>query len=121
VLVVVHLHVNPNHLTNNNGQPVYLTVYARDPGLWLANFTGIGTAVVVSAVELAERWHRKNTRYGLIATILGGLLCAYSLFGLLYGVAAIAPIGVMLILSGVAIRKQPAAVGAHAYLDSLAR
>jgi hypothetical protein len=100
LLVVLRLHVNPNNLRDVHGQPVFRTVYARDPGLWVANFVGIGTAIVLAAVELAVRTQRKSKGPGVVAIALGALLCLYSLFGLLYGIAAVAPIGVMLIVSG---------------------
>ncbi len=109
-LVVTHLHVNPDHLANEAGQPIFRTVYARDPGLWQANFVGIGLTVVVAALELLVRWRRKSRGTGVVATVLGSALCLYSLFGLLYGIAGVAPIGVMLILSGRRIADQRTAV-----------
>lgn len=118
MLIVLHLHVNPDHRTNINGQPVFSTVYARDPGFWLANFAGVAAAIVVAAIELGARSLHGSNRPGLVAMVLGGLLCAYSLFGLLYGIAAIAPIGAMIILSGTGIARQPAPPGDHAQLGA---
>jgi hypothetical protein len=86
------------------------TAYARDPGLWLANFFAIGVVVAVAVVDLAVRTHRRNEQTGVVAYVLGVLLCAYSLFGLLYGVAAIAPIGLMIIVSGIRMTRQRVAV-----------
>lgn len=106
LLVVTNLHVNPDNLRNVYGQPVLRTVYARDPGLWVANFIGIGGTVVIAATELVVRSYGKSRRPGVVAIVLGGLLCLYSLFGLLYGVVAIAPIGIMLILSGMPVDRR---------------
>ena len=110
MLVILNLHVNPEDLRNIESQPVMHTVYARDSGLWLANFLTIGSAIVVAAVELAIRTRHKSDRPGVIAFVLGSTLCAYSLFGWLYGLAAIAPIGVMVIVSGVSVSRQTQAV-----------
>jgi hypothetical protein len=110
-MVVTHLHVNPEHLANEAGQPIFRTVYARDPGLWKANFVGIGLVVLAAALELLIRWQHKSSATGVVATVLGSALCVYSLFGLLYGIAGVAPIGVMLILSGRRVTNQRAAVG----------
>jgi hypothetical protein len=106
LLVVLCLHVNPDNLRDVHGQSVFRTVYARDPGLWVANFVGIGSAIVLAAVELAVRTQRKSRTPGVVAIVLGALLCVYSLFGLLYGIAAVAPIGVMLIASGRAMARR---------------
>ncbi len=111
MLVVLNLHLNLDHLTNIDGQPVMRTLYAHDPQLWIANFLGIGAAVAGAVVELAVRTHRRSTNDGVAAIILGSLLCLYSLFGLLYGIAAVAPIGVMVLLSGQPVRRQTSAVG----------
>ena len=88
ILVVLNLHVDPDNQRNIAGQLVMRTVYARDPGLWVANFVGVGSAIVVAAVELALRTRRRSARPGPVAFVVGSFLCLYSLFGLLYGVAA---------------------------------
>ena len=106
MLVVLNLHVNPDNLRNIEGQSFMHTVYARDPGLWLANFLGIASAIAVAAVELAVRTHRKSDQAEIIAFVLGSLLCVYSLFGVLYGLATIAPIRVMVFVSGVPVARQ---------------
>ena len=110
VLVVLHLHVNPDNLRDVQGQPIFRTVYARDPGLWVANFVGIGVAVAIAAIELVVRTARRNQGPSVVAIVLGALLCLYSLFGLLYGIVAVAPIGIMLILSGRSVAPQRAAI-----------
>ncbi len=107
ILVVLNLHVDPDNQRNIAGQLVMHTVYVRDPGLWVANFVGVGSAIVVAAVELALRTRRRSARPGPVAFVVGSFLCLYSLFGLLYGVAAIAPIGVMVIVSGLPVARQP--------------
>ncbi len=105
MLVVLNLHVDPDNQRTMEGQLVMHTVYVRDPGLWLANFLGIGAVIVVAAVELAVRTRRNSDRPGLCAIVMGSLLCVYSLFGWVYGVAAVAPIGAMVIVSGRAVMR----------------
>ena len=104
--IVINLHVNPDHLRDIEGRPVMHTVYARDSGLWLANFLAVGSAIAVAAVELALRKHHESSRPGVVALVLGSLLCVYSLFGLLYGLVAIGPIGVMILVSGVPVPQE---------------
>ena len=104
--VVLNLHENFDHEMNIEGQPVMHTVFGRDPGLWTANFLVIGTAIAICVIELAVRSHRRSAQPGVVAIVFGSLLCVYSLFGLFYGVAAIAPIGVLMILSGLPVEPQ---------------
>jgi hypothetical protein len=104
--VVLNLHRNFDHELNIAGQPIMHTVFGHAPGLWTANFVGIVTVIGISKVELAVRSHQKSRGPGTIAVVLGSLLCMYSIFGLLYGVAAIAPIGVLMILSGLSVKQQ---------------
>lgn len=104
--VVLNLHENFDHQMNIEGQPVMHTVFGHDPGLWTANFVGIGVVIAISGMELTARSLRRSPGPGIIAMVLGSLLCVYSLFGLLYGVIAIAPIGVLMILSGLPVERQ---------------
>jgi hypothetical protein len=100
------LHENFDHQLTIQGQPVMHTVFGHDPGLWTANFVGIGAAIAVCVVELAVRSHRRSAGPGIVALVVGSLLCVYSFFGLLYGVAAIAPIAILMILSGVTVQPE---------------
>ena len=104
--VVLNLHENFDNQMNIEGQPVMHTVFGRDPGLWVANFVGIGTAIAICVVELAVRSHRRSVQPGIVSIVFGSVLCLYSFFGLLYGVVAIAPIGAFLILSGLPVEPQ---------------
>ncbi len=106
MLVVINLHVNPDHLRDIEGRSIMHTMYARDTGLWLANFLAIGSAIAVAAVELAIRTHHESGRPGVVALVLGALLCVYSLFGLLYGLVAVAPIAVMILVSGLPVSQE---------------
>ncbi len=100
MLVVVTLQVNPAHQLDERGLPVTHTVYSVDPALWIATFCGVALVVAVAASELGLRARRKSTAAGVVALVLGALLCLYSLFGLLYGLAALAPIGGLVLVSG---------------------
>jgi len=104
--VVINLHVNPDHLRDIEDRPIMHTVYARDSGLWLANFLAVGSVIAVAAVELAIRSHHESSRPGVAALVLGSLLCVYSLFGLLYGLVAVAPIGVMILMAGLPVSQE---------------
>ncbi len=106
MLVVLNLHVDPDNQRNIDGQLVMHTLYGRDSGLWLANFFGIGLAIFGVAVELAIRARTRSPRPGIVALALGTLLCLYSLFGLLYGIIAIAPIGILIIVSGTPVTRK---------------
>ncbi len=92
VLVLTHLH------ESEGGQPV--TVYAHAATLWQINIAAIGGALAVAALELSVRTLRRSLRPGVVATVLGVLLCAYSVLGFIFGVLAIAPIGALVICSG---------------------
>jgi hypothetical protein len=91
------------------GVPVKASLYSQDH-LWLANFAVIGFSVLCGAVDLAVRVRRRFDRPGPLALTVGVTLALYSLFGLLYGVLGIAPIGLLLALSARSIKFAPSAV-----------
>ncbi len=105
MVLVLTLRVNPADLRTMSGQPVTHTVFSDDPALWVANFVGIALVLAIAALELVSRARLRRTAAGSISLLLGSLLCLYSLFGLGYGVAAIAPIGAMVVASGTAVSR----------------
>jgi hypothetical protein len=109
MVLVLTLQVNPADQRTMQGLPVTHTVFSDDPILWVVNFVGIALVLVIAALELVSRARLGKTAPGSISLVLGSILCVYSLFGLGYGVAAVAPIGAMVIASGTAVSRRAAA------------
>jgi hypothetical protein len=109
MVLVLTLQVNPADQRTMSGLPVTHTVFSDDPILWVVNFVGIALVLAVAALELVSRARLQKTAAGSISLVLGSLLCVYSLFGLGYGIASIAPIGAMVIASGTAVSRRAAA------------
>jgi len=55
--------------------------------------------MLVAAIDVAERRRRKYSGRGTASVIVGALLVAFSLFGLLWGLASIGVVGLLLILA----------------------
>ncbi len=64
----------------------------------MALFTGL--ALLGGLVDLSVRTWRGTTAAGVLATVAGGLLIAFSLFGLIVGLLGIGTVGLLLILAG---------------------
>ncbi len=109
MVLVLTLEVNPADQRTMQGLPVTHTVFSDDPILWVVNFVGVALVLAIAALELVSRARLGRTAAGSISLLLGSFLCVYSLFGLGYGVAAIAPIGAMVIASGTAVSRRAAA------------
>lgn len=62
--------------------------------------TAVWIAVLVGFGDLIDRSSRRSPRSGGPAIFAGGMLIAFSLFGLAYGVLGLAPLGVLIMLSG---------------------
>jgi hypothetical protein len=60
--------------------------------------------IALAAVDLLFRTVRGLTLPGVVAIVAGGLLVAYSLFGLVYGLFGLGTIGVLVILAGLPIK-----------------
>jgi hypothetical protein len=106
MVLVLTLQVNPADQRTTEGLPVTHTVFSDEPILWVVNFVGIALVLAIAALELVSRARLGKTAAGSISLVLGSILCVYSLFGLGYGVAAIAPIGAMVIASGTAVSRR---------------
>jgi len=108
MVLILTLQVNPADQRTTAGEPVTHTVYSDDPILWVVTFVGIALVLGIAALELFSRARLGRTAPGTISLLLGSILCLYSLFGLGYGIAAIAPIGAMVIASGTAVSRRAA-------------
>ena len=69
---------------------------------------GIALVLAIAALELVSAARLGRTAPGTISLLLGSFLCISSLFGLGYGIAAIAPIGAMVIASGTGVSRRAA-------------
>lgn len=86
--------------------PPALTLAQRDPVSATIVTVVMATVVGIAAVDLAVRIVRRTTRPGVVALGAGGVLVLFSLFGLLFGLLGIGPAGVLVALSGLAMRPQ---------------
>lgn len=60
--------------------------------------------ILCGAADLLFRTVRSKTGPGIVAIVAGGLLVAYSLFGLVYGLLGIGTIGVLVVLAGLPMK-----------------
>ncbi len=86
------------------GNPPALTLYERSGVIWVIALFIIGFVVLCGAADLLVRTVRSRTAPGLVAIVAGGLLVAYSLFGLIYGLIGIGTIGALVVLSGLPMK-----------------
>ena len=111
-LFILRFHINEPHgvLTVTTGgrtfvgNPPALTLYERDGGIWIVALVLIGVVLLSGATELLVRTLRSSTGPGIAAMVAGGLLVAYSLFGLIYGFIGIGTVGVLVILVGLPMK-----------------
>lgn len=87
------------------GNPPALTLYERGGVVWEITLFIVGFVIVCGTADLFHRTVRRQTGPGLVAIVAGGLLVAYSLFGLLYGLLGVGTIGALVILTGLPMRK----------------
>jgi hypothetical protein len=88
------------------GHPPALTLYERDGPIWEVALVLTGLVLSAGAIDLVVRTARRSVRPGVLAFGAGGLLVAYSLFGLVYGLLGIGTIGVLVILVGLPMRSR---------------
>ncbi len=86
------------------GNPPALTLYERSRVIWVSAIIIVGFVILCGAADLLFRTVRRLTVPGVIAIVAGGLLVAYSLFGLLYGLLGIGSIGGLVILAGLPMK-----------------
>ena len=86
------------------GNPPALTLYERSGVIWVIALFIVGFVILCGAADLLFRTVRSKTAPGLVAIVAGGLLVAYSLFGLVYGLLGIGIIGVLVVLAGLPMK-----------------
>ena len=81
------------------GDPPAITLFERD-GTWVLIMTAIVFgAMLVAAFDVTIRRRRRYPGTGIASAVVGALLMAFSLFGLLRGLASIGVVGLLLILA----------------------
>jgi hypothetical protein len=89
------------------GNPPALTLFDRDAvgarDIVAAPLIGL----LVGAFSLQVRTRRGTGRASVLAIVFGAFLAAFSLFGLLWGVASIGVVAVLVILSARSIKEIP--------------
>ena len=83
--------------------PPALTLNQRDPASKIVAIA-LGLTLLVGTVDLVVRTARRMTGPGVAALSAGGMLMLFSLFGLLRGLAGIGTAGLLVILSGLAMK-----------------
>jgi hypothetical protein len=86
------------------GNPPALTLYERSGVIWVIAVFIVGFVVLCGAADLLFRTVHRLTAPGITAMVAGGLLVAYSLFGLVYGVLGIGTVGALVILAGLPMK-----------------
>lgn len=94
-----------------SGNPPALTLYERSGVIWVIALFVVGFVILCGTADLLYRTVRRRTMPGLVAIVAGGLLVAYSLFGLLYGLLGVGTIGLLVILTGLPMRKSRTEAG----------
>jgi hypothetical protein len=96
----------------HDGNPPALTLFQRDATSFKLLTCVIVVALLVGTVDLAIRTYRRSISLGIAAVVAGGSLILFSLFGLVYGLLGIGPIGALIILSGLPMRSKHSLVRA---------
>ena len=86
------------------GNPPALTLYQKDRVIWEIALFIVGFVILLGSADLLFRTIRQLTSPGIVALVAGGLLIAYSLFGLVYGVLGLGAIGVWMIMAGLPMK-----------------
>jgi hypothetical protein len=78
------------------GNPPAVTLFERD-GVWVLIMMAIvAIAILISVLEVNIRRRRRFVGRGVASVIVGALLMAFSLFGLLWGLASFGVVGLLL-------------------------
>jgi len=81
------------------GNPPAITLFERDKTWVLIMTVIVVVAILVSYIDVTVRGRRKYGGVGNASAIVGALLVAFSLFGLLWGLASLGVVGLFLILA----------------------
>jgi hypothetical protein len=82
------------------------TLWHSDPVSVEIAATVIGLTLLGGTIDLTYRVWRRSADIGVLCVAAGGLLAMFSLFGLIRGVIAIAPIGGLVVASGMPIKAR---------------
>jgi hypothetical protein len=86
------------------GNPPTLTLNQQDPVFTKIVPIALGLTLLIATVDLVVRMTRRMTGPGVAAFLAGGMLMLFSLFGLFLGLAGIGTAGLLIILSGLAMK-----------------
>jgi hypothetical protein len=81
------------------GSPPALTLFERDRFPLILGTVIVVAALTVSAIDVALRSRRKDSRAGVPSLVVGLSLAAFSLFGLLWGLLSVGIVGAFLVLA----------------------
>lgn len=101
------------------GNPPALTLYQKDRVIWEIALFVLGFVILSGTADLLFRTVRRLTAPGLAAIVAGGLLVAYSLFGLVYGLLGLGTVGVLVILAGLPMKPSSAVDRAVPHVDAV--
>lgn len=81
------------------GNPPATTLFERDRTWVLLMMAIVAIAILVTSIDVTVRNRRNFNGVGIASAIAGGMLLAFSLFGLLWGLASLGVVGLFLILA----------------------
>ena len=81
------------------GNPPAVTLFERDRTWVLIMAVVVAVAILVALIDVTVRGRRDVGSAGIATAIGGALLVAFSLFGLLWGLASVGVVGLLLILA----------------------
>lgn len=81
------------------GNPPALTLVERDPFSIYLGLAIVGAAILTAVIEATALTRRQSDARAVASAVGGGLLVAYSLLGLLWGLLSIGVVGGLLALS----------------------
>lgn len=81
------------------GNPPATTLFERDRMLVFIMAVVVAVAILIAFIDVAVRGRRNVASVGIATAITGAVLVAFSLFGLLWGLASVGVVGLLLILA----------------------
>jgi hypothetical protein len=105
-IVVFRYHVgNLDGTTGSLVIPVDATLYEHGQGAAMFIILAPACAVAVGLFDLVARTRQRRGAPGVAAIAIGGCVTAFSLFGLLWGLASVGVVGALIVLSGQAMKS----------------
>jgi hypothetical protein len=81
------------------GNPPATTLFERDRMWVFIMAVVVAVAILIAFIDVAVRGRRNVASVGIATAITGAVLVAFSLFGLLWGLASVGVVGLLLILA----------------------